>query len=244
MWTVEEAYFHGICLHFRMPDTILNVSRASETWKSIAVITSPKSVDLLTNRSALPVLEVFLQSEHTLSSAAKQLNRTPSSVAYWIPKLLKAGLIQQIDAIERAGMAMPVYRAIAKEFRVRYALLPVDRRIALFDGARMELLRLYLDGIDEAMQRHSACSVAFSAPKERRLTIQAVFDDAREPRPFAEQWFVLKLSPEDAVEFKERLHALTAEFDSRGGKKTFVGHIGFVAKPKVRWRSANDPALD
>jgi hypothetical protein len=204
------------------------------------MITSPAAIDLLTNRKALPVLDLFLRTEHTLSTAAKQLKKAPSSVAYWIPRLLRVGLIEQVDTIERAGLAMPVYRAVAQELRVRFSLLPVDRRIALFDGARLALLRNLFDGVDEVRERHNAYSVSFSARNDLGLTIQSVYDQPDEQRPFTERWFAMKLSAEDAVEFSSRLNALTEEFGSRKGRKTFIGHIGFVAEPKVRWRSVND----
>src|SRR5687768_15418609 len=81
-------------------------------------LTSPGAVDIVCNLRAIRKLEPFMRAEHTLSTAASSLGVSPSTLAYWIPRFVRNGLLHVVRHEERAGMAMTWYRASALSYFV------------------------------------------------------------------------------------------------------------------------------
>src|SRR4051812_7546951 len=92
----------------------------NEPWPDRAAITDPAAVMTLTSLRAFKYLSPFLNGAHTLSSAAAALECATSTVAYWIPRFVRVGLLVHLGDQTRAGMAMPLYRAPARQLVVPF----------------------------------------------------------------------------------------------------------------------------
>ena len=212
-------------------------------WPETRDVTAPDTIDLLTDLRALRYLRPFLRDEHTLTSAATSIGRAPSTLAYWIPRFLRADLLQRIGTTSRAGMAMPRYRATAKQFTVRLAAIPLDRRIALLDEGRLRVMRHFLDGMDEALQTVSDVSLGFSCADDGGTAIRMIEPQPVRVHTFTDGWITLRLSDQEAVAFADELEALSTKYGGRTSGRAYIAHIGLAPEPRFRWRSADDDHL-
>ncbi len=213
------------------------------TWPAQKVIKAPEAINLLTNIRSLRILVPFMREPHTLSTAATALGKSPSTVAYWIPRLLRSGLLVHLGDQRRAGIAMPYYRAAAKQLTVAHRDVPFDSRVALLDQGRMLVLRRFLDGLDEAIEKADAFSLGFSAGGDSGAAIEMLeTDDHRQQRPYTDSWMTFHLSNADVLEFTHDLEAVVAKYANRTGNRRYISHVGLAPDPKRRWRSFNDPS--
>jgi hypothetical protein len=220
------------------------VSKVSTTPASL-VIKNPTAVVLLTTPAALRMLSPFLSGTHTLTTAAAALDRPPSSVAYWLPRFVAAGLLVELDPQERAGVAMRRYRAAARQFVVPYDLLPVDARVQLLDQGRLRFLRRFFDGLDERLERERGAALGFSAHPERGIAVELMEDEQqRAGRAYTDGWQVLRLSDADARAMARELEDLLERYAARAsGRTVYLAHLGLVQQPRHRWRSAGEPPI-
>lgn len=209
-----------------------------ELWADELTITDADAIAMLTDRRALRFLVPFMSAEHTLSSVAAQLEKSPSTVAYWIPRLVRAGLLQQRDTVQRAGRAMPRYRAAALNFVIPYRLVPFDRRVALLDGGRYSVMHKLLDGVDEELARVKDFSLKISATGNGGFAVQTT-ESALERNRLAltDSWFKIRLTEDDARNFARELDAVYEKYMHRTGSKVYYGHVGLAREPRHNWRS-------
>jgi hypothetical protein len=208
-------------------------------WPDSRQITRPDAVELLTGNRSLRLLRPFMLGAHTLTSAARELDRPVTTLAYWIPRFVASDLLVQLDVVARAGTAMPRYRAAARQFTVPVGALPHDRRIALLDRGRLRLLDRFLDGVDEAVEREGGLSLGFAAgPDAGTMAIEMVEDDVqRAQRDYTDAWSVLRLDRADAQALARELEDVLARYSARRGRRRYVVHMGLAAEPHVEWRS-------
>ena len=211
-----------------------------EPWPERQEITSPDAIKMLTNLRALRYLLPFMRQEHTLSTAAIALGRPPSTVAYWIPRFVRVGLVSHLGDEKRSGMAMPRYRAPAKQLTGPFAKIPFDSRVTFLDEGRMRVLRRFLDGVDEAIESTNAVSLGFSSPAGGGTAIEMIeAEDQRAQRHYTDNWAVVDLCEDDAVELSHALEALinryadvsitagpTARAGQRGRTRRYIVHGG------------------
>ena len=119
--------------------------------KEATLVADQAQAALLTDPRALRYLAPFLIGEQTLSSAAAATGVAPSTMAYWLPRFLAAGLIRVASRRKRAGMASTCYRAAADLF-----LVDADQQ-------RIEALRAYTAA---ALSEH--ISIAMGATRVTR----------------------------------------------------------------------------
>ena len=208
-------------------------------WPAEQVVRDPTAIALVTDRRVLRFLSPFLKAEHTLTTAAAALGKAPSTLAYWIPRLVSAGLLEHRGDVVRAGRAMPRYRGTAQSFVVPYRSLPFDRRVALLDGGRYSVMHKLLDGIDEALERADDFSLKISAPPDGGIAVTTMESPAqRASQPFTDSWFTISLDEADAAAFARALDTLFDQYAHRGGAHKYYGHIGLAREPRHDWRSA------
>ena len=207
-------------------------------WPGELTVKRPKAIELLSNRKALHFLMPFLGAEHTLTSAAAALGKRPSTVAYWVPRFVDAGLLIHLGDEQRAGRAMPRYRAAARTFVIPFRLLPFEGRVALLDGGRLTVMNKLLDGVDEQLAKVGDFGLRVSAPVDGGIAVHTTDDAARAKQPFTDSWFRVNLTERDAIEFATRLDELFEEYADRSGPNRYYGHVGLVREPKHAWRSA------
>jgi hypothetical protein len=209
-------------------------------WPERAVIKDPAAVDLLTNLNAITVLAPFLREPHTLTSAATVLEKPTSTVAYWIPKLLRSGLLEELPAHARAGMAMRRYRTVGRELLVPLSAMPLDRRVALLDEGRFKLLRRFLDGLDEVLEKNEVNGMLYRAHGEDSptgLSITAEEGDTA-GRRWHDGWLWMRLSDDDAEAFSRDLDELVKRYDGRRRGRKYLVHVGLAPEARHPWRSA------
>src|SRR5207253_1990609 len=129
--------------------------------ESVSKVTSftvgPEGARLLTNPKALNYIGPFLVGPHTLTTAAGVLGVAPSTIAYWIPRFLGAGLIRETVRQRRAGMASPLYEAVAESFSVPLELLdPIQAERFISGGRAMMLDRVSRALIESTLGRELA----------------------------------------------------------------------------------------
>ena len=196
---------------------------------------------MLTNLRSLRYLQPFLRDAHTLSSAAAVLARPTSTMAYWIPKFVRVGLLEHLGNERRAGMAMPRYRAPARQLTVSYAKIPVDSRVALLDEGRLRVLRRFFDGLDEAIESTEAFSLAFSASGESGSSVEMIETDGTpRKRRYTDAWMTLHLSDAEATDLAAEIEAVFAKYVDRTGPRRYIAHAGVAPDARHRWRSATD----
>lgn len=207
-------------------------------WPARTDVRDATAIALLTDLRGLTMLTPFFRRTHTLSSAARELGRPPSSLAHWVPRFVACGLLEHRGEIRRAGAPMPQYRTPARQLVVPFAMIPFDARVRLLDEGRMRVMRRFLDGIDEAIEAAGTTGLSFSAHP-----VSGTIIDFSEPeqRGVTDGWFVLELDDDDAVELARDLEALLRRYTDRRGRKKFVVHGGVAPEPTFRWRSAPDP---
>ncbi len=203
-----------------------------------AEVREPTAIAMLTDLRALAMLTPFLRRTHTLSSAAREIGRPPSSLAHWIPKFLACDLLERRGTIRRAGAAMPRYRTPARALVVPFGLVPFDARVRLLDEGRMRVMRRFLDGIDEVMESVGTIGLSFAAHPVSGTIID--FSDPGTQRGFTDGWFVLDLDEDDALTLARELEELLRRYTTRTGRRQYVVHGGVTPTPTFRWRSAID----
>ncbi len=196
---------------------------------------------MLTNLRSLRYLLPFLQDTHTLSSSAAAVSRPTSTMAYWIPKFVHVGLLVHLGDEQRAGKAMPHYRAPARQLTVAYAKIPIDSRVALLDEGRLRVLRRFFDGLDEAIESTEAFSLAFAGAGESGTSVEMVETDGRpRRRRYTDAWMTFHLADADAIEFAAEIEAVLAKYADHTGSRRYTAHAGLAPDPRHRWRSATD----
>ncbi len=212
-----------------------------EPWPDRLDITSPAAIAMLTNLRSLRFLQPFMRGSHTLSSAAAALGRPTSTVAYWIPKFVRVGLLVHLGNEERPGMRMPRYRAPARQLTVTYKKIPVDSRVALLDEGRLRVLRRFFDGLDEAIESTAAFSLAFAGSDELGTSVEMIETDGTPRRlHYTDGWMTFHLSDADAIDFAADIEAVLAKYADHKGPRRYIAHAGLAPDPRHRWRSATD----
>jgi DNA-binding transcriptional ArsR family regulator len=209
-------------------------------WPERATIREPAAVGLLTNLTAVTHLSPFTHGPHTLTSAAAALGKPVSTVAYWIPKLVRAGLLEELPPQRRAGLAMRRYRAVARELLVPLAAMPLDRRVALLDEGRFALLRRFLDGLDEVLARNEVNGMLYRAHGDAGPTGLAITaeEDQTDGRRWHDGWLRMRLTDAQAGAFAQELDSLVARYDGGSHGRSYLVHLGLAPEPRHPWRSA------
>lgn len=212
-----------------------------DDWPARADVTAPDAIELLADVRGLRMLTPFLRQTHTLTSAARALGRPASSLAHWVPRFVEAGLLERRGAQQRAGAAMPRYRAPARKLVIPFELIPFDTRVRLLDDARLRILRRFMDGMDEALAASRSFGLSFAAYGDEGSVVDLEESTAeRARRSFTDGWRTIELTEDDALELSRELEALVARYAARGGPRTYLLHAGVAPDPSFPWRSAND----
>lgn len=171
---------------------------------------------LLTDDRALRCLAPLLCGEHTLSSAAAAGDVPPSTMAYWLPRFLDAGLIEVASRRKRAGMTSTCYRPAADVFLIEAGLLDQARIDALLDSAGA--LRESVAAMRTAgLLRTAGLAVRGRSP----TTVQVTFNTppGTPTRVMVRQYIeTMRLSREQAEELWADLVTLLKRYQAAGGK--------------------------
>jgi hypothetical protein len=200
----------------------------------------PTAIALITDLRGLSMLTPFLTDAHTLSSAAKVLRRSPSTLAHWVPRFVAAGVLEVVEVQRRAGAPMPRYRTAARKFVIPFGLIPFDVRVRMLDEGRLRMLRRFMDGMDESLAAGTV-GLSFTSYGDGGTAIELEETDTRRAaRDYTDGWRTLDLTEDDAIALGREIEALIRRYEGRRGPKKFHCHAGIAPEPAFPWRSAND----
>ena len=193
-------------------------------------------VDLLLKVNALRHLTPFLQNEHTLGSAARAVGVPASSLAYWVQRFLKAGLIEVTRVEPRAGKPIPHYRSVSNEFQVPFNAMPPGMRDEFLMRGRKFAFDQFINASNQAAAaafRDSGIRIVASTDRGVELSFIEPADlvDHRT----TEWWGLCTLTDEEATELSHALKQLQERFgqDREGpGRTRYHLVLGFA--PAVR----------
>ena len=185
------------------------------------------AVDLLMSLKGTKALVPFLHGEHTLGSAAREARLPASTLAYWVGRLLRTGLIEVCEVRPRAGKAIPVYRATAEEFIIPLDAMPPGAREEFMHGGRHQAFETFVTSVD----RSAVLNRGLYVRRDPGGGVAIGFDeaDAATSSPVTEWWGTVHLTPDDAAELRSRLDALVEEYGNRPkakGTRRYVMVVG------------------
>lgn len=114
-------------------------------------VLSELQAKLLTDEGASRFFYPFLARELTISEAAAEVGCKASVMLYRAGVLLKAGLLNVVREIPRAGRAIKVYRSVHDAYFVPYAFLPH----ATLEDAFLEIFRSNADRMAKAVAKRA-----------------------------------------------------------------------------------------
>jgi hypothetical protein len=201
------------------------------------VVSDHVGVDLLLKLTSTRCLAPFMREEQTLGSAAAELDMPSSSLAYWVNRFQKAGLLEVVRHQSRAGKPIPVYRATADEFQVPFDTMPPGRRDEFLNGSRRHMLGEFTAAMDRAIVGQLGNAIRVSSHPVRGMQI----DFVEGPRPpsiaITEWWGKVRLTDSEAMEFRDELEALGRKYgnDHPGpGRRSYVAMFGLVPEARRR----------
>lgn len=201
----------------------------------VVVVRDHQGVDLLCDIGAARRLAPFMRREHTLGTAAADLEMPASSLAYWVGRFRRAGLVEVVRREARAGKAIPVYRAVADEFRVPLDALPAHAREEFFMAGRRRLFEQFTHAVNEAAWPWFQEGLRLRAQPDGGMELGFVEPDRAEPPPVTEFWGGVHLTEGEAAELRRELEALMARFTGgrrARGTRRYITVVGLAPEPR------------
>jgi DNA-binding transcriptional ArsR family regulator len=202
----------------------------------VLVVGDAAQARLLCGRASVEALRPFLLRECTLTEAAAELEVRPSTLAYWVPRFVDAGLVREVRRVRRAGRAMRVYRAVADEFRVPFTLVPPEAHARFVERTRRLAHDEFLDALTRSEPDVDRWGLAVGIqPDDGQLTLRfdlpgaADVPPGRGRRRTYDIWLELDLRVEDAVRLRRELVDLVERYravSGRGGRH--LVHLGIT----------------
>lgn len=191
-------------------------------------------VDLLLNLTALSRLAPFMHDEHTLGTAARAAKVPASSLAYWVQRFLKAGLIEVTRVVPRAGKPIPYYRAVTSEFRVPWDAMPPGVRDEFLTRGRRGAFERFITASNQASALTSTSGLRISAHDDRGIELN-VDERDNDANPSTEWWGSVSLTDDEAAEVRRLLDDVRTRFSrdrDDPGRTPYLMVLGFAPDPK------------
>ena len=193
------------------------------------------AVDLLLNLAAARRLAPFMREEQSLGSAAAELEMPASSLAYWVTRFQKAGLVTVVRREARAGKPIPIYRAVADEFQIPLEALPPGKRDEFLNGSRRHMFDEFTKAVDRVAERYLRRGISVRPHTDRGVEIDFLDPEEELPVAIAESWGVVSLTDDEARELQNTLQALSKKYSQRReekGTKRHVMVLGLAPRPR------------
>jgi len=188
-------------------------------------------IDLLLKLASARCLAPFLRTEHTLGTAAQELEMPASTLAYYVGRFRKADLLEVVRLERRAGKPIPVYRATADQFEVPFRAMPPGRRDEFLHGSRRHVLAEFMTAMDRAVLAELSSGIRIAGHPTRGVQIELSPDERPDDSPVTEWWGKVRLTDEEALELRRELEGLAQRFgsDEPGpGRRTYITMFGLV----------------
>jgi hypothetical protein len=198
---------------------------------TIKVVRDHVGVDLLLKLAATRCLGPFMRTEHTLGSAAAELEMPASSLAYYVGRFVKAGLVQVAREQPRAGKPIPVYRSTADAFHVPFDAMPPGRRDEFLNGSRKLVLGEFTAAVDRAIMNEGGSGIRVLADPVRGVQIDFIDGSRASDIAATEWWGKLTLTDDEARRLSQELEDIVRRYsDDRPGpgKRSYIAMVGMV----------------
>lgn len=206
-----------------------------ETGSEVHIVHDPNAAALLANRRALVYLSPFLGREHSLSKAATELEVRPSTVAYWLPRFVDAGLVRAVRTERRAGMPSKRYRAVASRIVLPAGVLPADVAHRFFGQLRQVAERQLVDALGRGARTSRPWAVEFTRDERAGgMSTRLVSQDRSSTQTLAmlDMFDAVRLGREDAHALVQDLRDVVERYKERGrGARRYLVHLGLAPHP-------------
>lgn len=199
------------------------------------VVRDHLAVDLLLNLTATRRLVPFMHAEHTLGSAAARLEVPSSSLAYWVGRFRKAGLLVVSRVQPRAGKAIPYYRATAAEYRIPFEAMPPGARESFLEGGRRHMFERYVAAADHAAERYFKGGLRIAGDPDGGVELGFVEPDDVGSAPVTEWWGTVSLTADEAAEvhrIMEDVHTRFGRDRKEPGRQRYLMVMGLAPRPR------------
>ncbi|MBI4935893.1 MAG: hypothetical protein HY828_18585 [Actinobacteria bacterium] len=214
-----------------------DVSNQTSAIRRVVTITDHLGVDLLLKLAAARCLAPFMRTEHTLGSAAAELEMPASSLSYYVTRFQRAGLLEVVRREPRAGKPIPVYRATADEFQVPFDAMPPGMRDQFLNGSRQHVLAEFTTAMDREVLQRFDSGIRVASHPVRGMQIDFMEGAASDDLGITEWWGKVRLTEDEAREYASSLRALAERFgnDTPGpGRRTYITMFGLVPEGRRR----------
>jgi hypothetical protein len=205
--------------------------------RTVRVVRDHLGADLLLKLASTRCLGPFMRAEHTLGSAAAELEMPASSLAYYVGRFVNAGLLEVVRAQARAGKPIPIYRATADEFHVPFDAMPPGRRDEFLNGSRKHVLAEFTAAVDRAILDEVDSGIRVLADPVRGVQIDYLEGSSLSDMPATEWWGVLRLTDDEARRLRDELVDIVRRYsdDHPGpGKRNYISMMGLVPEGRRR----------
>jgi hypothetical protein len=199
-----------------------------------AEIHDQKAIALLLNLSSVRNLAPFLGHENTVSGAATKLGLDIKAMFRWTQRFIACGLLEETRTVARSGRAIRHYQAIASEFMIPVAELP----LAVLVGTDNLLHQQMQDALLRTWLKNSADRPwgARVFLEGGRMSIDMSDGVSMQERisesvtPAETRWFPLQLALPDAQAFAQELRELEERYKARqtADETTYLVHLAMV----------------
>lgn len=193
------------------------------------------AVDVLMDLTAARRLAPFMRREHSLGSAAAELSIPASTLAYWVGRFTRAGLVEVTRTVPRAGKAIPMYRAVSGEFHIPLDAIPPGRRDELLHGGRSHMFAEFTKSVDVQIAKHLRRGLRIKSHPDRGIELNFIEDDEPLPVPVTEWWGAIALTEDEARELQQTIEELSNRFRANReapGRKEYVVVMGLTPRIK------------
>ena len=211
------------------------MKQALSNQKPVMIVRAHDAVDLLLNVQAARHLAPFMREERSLGSAAAELDRRPSSVAYWVGRFVKAGLLVVTRQQPRAGKAIPYYRAAAEEFRMPFDAMPPGTTEEFLHGARKVMVAEFASSVERAARHHFTDGISVTGHAKHGMSINLIEPKGGGTSPVTEWWGNIALTKAEASELQHEMEALARRFNTNkpgSGRSRYLMMVGLT--PTIR----------
>ncbi|MFZ4718839.1 MAG: hypothetical protein ACOYMR_05415 [Ilumatobacteraceae bacterium] len=207
------------------------VSNQTGVPHRVVVVRDHLGVDLLLKLTSTRCMAPFMRTEHTLGTAAAELEMPASTLAYYVQRFVRAGLLEVVRLEPRAGKPIPVYRATADEFHIPFDAMPPGKRDEFLHGSRHRILDRFATAMERQIMRRRDSGLRVLPHPVRGVAIDFLDNDQLADVGATEWWGAIHLSDEEALAMRDELQAVVAKYaDDRpsAGRRTYISMVGLA----------------
>ncbi len=165
------------------------------------IINDLDTLKVIADPLRLQIIEIIFDHSHTVKQVASKLDTPVSKLYYHINLLEKHGLIRIASTRVVSGIVEKSYQASARKFRVQNGLLNPAQSEVPQSGMALLVDAILEDAKQDIKHHASSGLIDLSGQTDAmRLSISRT---------------MTRLTPHEAVEFQQRLKALTDEFQAK-----------------------------